>query len=459
MSANPEIDHLGKIASQIVIRAASFTFNVEVRNSLAEALVAQWELTYGYGQPVSSFADSLNSRRELSASVLALVANRQFGGLVLIDTCSLRSDDIPWLIQDMIGRSEAEDRIIAEAVRRLLRPEDVENVGLVCENARDNAIFERELRPLIAPIELDSEAARLIRSDYEQVKSYELQRQRKPKTAGPDVGKLGSAVVPGDPLSFFRIWAEIGGLAAKGEFPNEPLIGWRALDPALQTDIATAARTFLAEFRPEGEDNQWQQGTFAAYMVVADCAITLLKSVAPTELENLSETAWSFWAKVVVAYSPTNGWAAVHPEILELTYSRAPDAVIDALDAVIGGQDARWSRILVFQHFGNFWNEQITDLVRSKLRKLDLRPQSFRDLLSVLLAKGDRDARTLAISLLEPLPPNGEECQKAENAAAELLAHSDDAAWPTIWPIIKNNEQFGLAVFGSVVSGYSFGTA
>jgi len=458
-SAHPEIDYLGKMALKIVARAASFTFNSEVRNSLAEALVTHWELTYGSRQPAGSSSDSLDWRRDMSAAVLPLVANKQFGCLIFIDTCSLRPGDIPWLIKDMIGTSEFQGRIIAEAIRRLLRPEDIENVCLVLDGARENTLIESEVRALIAPIELGSELAQLMRSEHEQAKSYQFQRQDKTKTDVPDVGKLPSAVSTGDPLSFFKIWSMVGGSAAKGEFPNEPLKGWQELDRGLRTDIARAASAFLEEFRPESEDDRWQRGTFPAYVVAADCAIALLKSTALRDLENLSETAWSFWVRTVVGYSPTNGWAEVHPEILQLTYSRAPDAVIGALDAVIDGQNAQWGRILVLQHFGNFWSERIADLVRSKLRKSGLRPQSFRDLLSVLLSKGDRDARAFAISLLESLPPNGEERQKAENAAAELLTHSDDAAWPIVWPILKNNEQFGLSVIGSVVSGFSFGTA
>ena len=73
------------------------------------------------------------------------------------------------------------------------------------------------------------------------------------------------------------------------------------------------------------------------------------------------------------------------------------------------------------------------------------------DLLEELVEHNVTGAATFAESLLAlPLSMNEEHRERARVAARVLLAHAEGAGWQHIWPIIKDEPEFGRSLVESV---------
>jgi hypothetical protein len=130
--------------------------------------------------------------------------------------------------------------------------------------------------------------------------------------------------------------------------------------------------------------------------------------------------------------------------MLHAVYDHTPQTVLETIDDIIDGENERFSLIVVFQRLGDLWNVGLADLVRRKLTSGALKPQSFRTILARLLQAGDEPARRNAESMVTGIIPSaGDQRNIVVYAATELLNHTPDSAWSTIWPILQADSSFG----------------
>jgi len=81
-----------------------------------------------------------------------------------------------------------------------------------------------------------------------------------------------------------------------------------------------------------------------------------------------------------------------------------------------------------------------------RARITGFKPDSFKDVVAVLLEKADLHTKELARKMATPpLPAEGDDRRRSVLAAVELLAH-DPQEWKTLWPIFQKDCPFGVEV-------------
>lgn len=137
-----------------------------------------------------------------------------------------------------------------------------------------------------------------------------------------------------------------------------------------------------------------------------------------------------------------------------MAYRSAPQEIIDTLMILVAKEHTERGRIFVTSKMERCWDQPLADTLLKKARDETLSPEAVGGLLSDLLDHGVSEARAIAESLI-PLPPLAacDRPTRAVVAASVLMAHTDDAGWPVVWPAMQLDPAFGREVILRLAKG------
>jgi hypothetical protein len=254
-----------------------------------------------------------------------------------MDTCSLTSRDILWLLSKIGEASSSQSQeLLAWIVSRRLDPFDVETFDAALTASRTYPVLHDVLGPWISCVPLNTPEAAQMRADYEQFQKYQQFGQATKKSPPPaDPQALGKILTKTTPDAFFEIWYACGqGPAGNETTPIEPLKGWSTLDATTRIRILEAAKTYLTNPHPLGTNKWWKQGQYSYYEIAGYDALSLLHLEGPNFLEELKARDWERWARIVVCYPFGGESKPARSELLRLVYDRATDTVLETLDEI-----------------------------------------------------------------------------------------------------------------------------
>jgi hypothetical protein len=444
------IDPLAKISWNIISRAIDHADRSEVCDLLTQTLVQQWP-AFSYDRRIADRLQGAddNRRRIAKAMLPKLVSNPQ-AAIVLMDTCALGSDDVPWLVSEMEATSSSEEQaILAWVISRRLDSSDVDTFDAVLSAAKKYPSLWQEIRPLVEAVDLNSSEAERSKEHYRLFQKYQrpvppASEQRTPA----DAEALNEILERTYPDRFAAIWQILNRGGRRPRTPKtrayEVLPDWSSLDAAIRAGVLDAARAYLTDYPQPSTKKWWKDGQYPGIETLGYMAFSLIFTEMSSLLEGLHEADWQRWAPILVAYRPEGEPHELRSGMLHAVYDRVPQTVLDTIDDIIDGENERFSLIIVFQQLGEFWNISIADCVRRKLTSGAMKPQSFRTLLARLLQAGDSLAARHAESMVtRNIPSADDERNIVVYAATELLNHTPDAAWSTIWPILQADPPFG----------------
>ena len=453
----PNVEPLTKLALGILAQAVDYVGRVGIAELIASVMVNNWEfLSFGTGI-AEKLAASEDLRRAIATAALPMLLAHRYALSIFMETCALSARDLRWILRAFEESNSAEARVLlAQVIPRLLDPSDVGAFDAVLTAAGTCALLTVELQPWIRPVLLDSAEAREAKGLFRRLHEHQKGRYEEPQRSAPDAGELESILDKARPGVFYEIWFRLnGGVLSADPRSREPIAGWSGLGATLKVRIVDAARAYLANYYPLGTNKWWKERRYAFPEIAGYDALSLLYTVAPILLGDFRPDVWRRWARIVVAYGAED--KETRACLLRLVYEHAPDTVLETIDEVIEGENELDGMVLSFQHLEGLWDDAIADLVRAKVTGGKMRLQSFRNLLSLLLEKGDVEAQKHAESLVVgPTPADGEQREVIVGAAAELLSHAPESAWHIVWPAIQADRQFGLKVVGA--AGVTFTT-
>ena len=170
-------------------------------------------------------------------------------------------------------------------------------------------------------------------------------------------------------------------------------------------------------------------------------------SQEPEFVGQLDKLVWKKWAPIILAY-PTPGASeneTPHRELVKLAYERAPDEIIQALLILIDKDNENHGHIFIVDKVLHCWDTRIAAAFLEKVGNEALKSDSMEVLLKHLLEHNVAEAKSCAESLIQ-LPISTDHKGKAVSAAKVLILHAADCGWPTVWPAMQQDRDFGRQV-------------
>jgi len=430
-----------KLSTEILERAIDYIDEPGVVELLAAALMERARQFSDYeriAKKLHGIGDG--PRRALAHTLFDEAVGFAHGTYAVIEICGIGSGDVPWLLGELAQAKGGEvQRLISELIARRLDKVSIPDFDAVLAAASLNPTLHTAISPLVTAIELDSPLAAQLKADYAQWGGAQ-QPEAVPQQVAFDQA-LSAALADAAPTRYFRLHELLHRSKKKSPEVSDPLPGWSELDPSVQSAILTAAREYLKLIPPLPSGSWKKDGHFSFGMVAGSSALHLLSAESPDSLNTLTDDDWKFWTQVVVAYRDDSTKA--RQLVVETAFARARYEFMAALEEVIEGESARFEHVMVLRGIDPVWSEDLAAMLRAKLNKL--KPTAFKDVIAVLLNKGDAPTKELARGMVAPEFPQGDSRQRAVFAAAELLAHDADE-WSVLRPIFWDHSPFGVEV-------------
>jgi hypothetical protein len=448
LGPHPEIEPETALAIKILVRALDRSTHDNLISAIAQILVKRWD--YGETHPpiLEKLQASQPTRRWLVQAMLPLVAANDYGSLMLLDLCAITCNDLPWLLDELQWEVEVDDKqkVLCEVIARLNNPEDVDAFDAILLAANRHPHLQEALRPWLKPVALGSQKASDMRTAYER--SQRHQRAKTSTPSAPPVTKIREILADGRSDRFNRTYYVLEQHPAnRTKYQSEVLSGWTALPADLQSQIILSANDYLTNCRLPSSAQWWKEGRFPYGVLGAYWAFALLRREAPAQFEQLNDQVWHEWAAAAICPFPGESREEADA-IAREAYRRTPERLLQVFDDIIDCENERCGAIFVLPFLTALWDGRIANLLRTKLANRTLKPGPFGQILAEVLKRGDPDAHRLAVASVSS--PEGE-ADVSNAAAAQLVLHTPDAAWPLLWPLFKANGEWGTRVCLEVV--------
>lgn len=415
----------------------------------------------------STNADDFKRRSVIKALISIALANAADENdiafwLALGMTPIVMGKDLVWLAEQ-IQEAEAEDeeRVFIGLARRVFNPQGPEHMTIIYELYVTNPRVEEAFADIFAPVALGSPEAEEMKAAFAQHEELRARRQRPPldPTPGEQIIKYLDKFDEGDVNAWIQVTEYMREMPDGMHNPSPwevdlaVLPGWEAADEGTRERITEAAASYLSVGRPDTE--KWLGSDKINLTAIAGHkALCLLFQERRDAVLELSVEDWQRWAPVVLAYpvSSATGESEPHDSVLKLAYQHAPLEIISTSLALIDKDNqGPQSYLFVLSRLKVCWDDHLGAVLLEKATDKSLKPECMGQLLSELLAHDTKGAREFAASVAAlPITKSKDNRARAIQAASALLAHTEDAAWSVVWPLIKAKWKFGREVFLSV---------
>lgn len=410
---------LGIAAMQVVVAAVNCFADPAVCTRVAEILVLLARTRTPVLRLMSRIGQNSSARLAIARKAIELCEKDELGSLVM---CGLveRESDIPFLLSELEENPAPE---AAEKIGSLIAGSlwgipwfDAQLIETVLAAAKTNPYLAAAMRPVLAPVSLDSWQA----AEFRRLHEAAAQRETIPESPAhsPDLISLVNSV------STFR-FHDICLLLERGSRdpePEEALPGWNALGPDVQTGIAQAAEEFLKGYRVES--TSWiSAGQILSTVISGYWALRALAHAAPKTLASLTDEVWHAWVPSSFGnhYAPEKP-DGLHEAIIKTAYQRVPDRFLKILGEFVDAQSEDSRELVILDRVVPVWDQKIADLLRRALSQERTAPRAFRMILACLFEHGE--ASTIKIAQGRISDANGSSdgaLDKAVFSALELL--------------------------------------
>ncbi|PXF57618.1 MAG: hypothetical protein C4B59_14925 [Candidatus Methanogaster sp.] len=176
-------------------------------------------------------------------------------------------------------------------------------------------------------------------------------------------------------------------------------------------------------------------------------------ALAPDFISTLPIDVWTKWAPIILAYPTLSGAGdeKPHRKLTKLAYEHTPDDIIRTLLVMIDKQNKEGDHIFITSKVEDCWDARLADALLSKAKDEKLRHECMGSILNDLLDHKIGEAKVFAESLVHlPLPLSEDERNRAITAACALMNHAEDASWPVVGPVIREDVEFGREVISAI---------
>jgi glycosyltransferase involved in cell wall biosynthesis len=234
--------------------------------------------------------------------------------------------------------------------------------------------------------------------------------------------------------------------------------GWSLLSTELRSRIVSGAYKYLVENRLE--TTSWV-GTNTLYRPAAAGyrAYRLLFKQAPELYKSLEKTIWRRWAPAILASSSNDGAEEQHirHKIIADLYAKCRYRVLAILKKLLRSEAGQ--SLALFSEADAIFDDAVGSLIWRALASADSDARWRKYALELLLRRGYEPAVGVALrALSENEPIAGSPINNATTiaeAAAVLLIHHAERAWPLIKATNANNHELARRIWLSAADDWS----
>ena len=413
-------------------------------------------------EKLEAFRDKINrddeKRRCVLQKAVSIMSDIEQGSRALVysPTRFALSCDVLWMLAQLtLVTSDHEKQAWAHLISAAFDPAESTQVDAVLTACDTEPALAKVFQWLIRPVELGSPEAKQMKETYLENQRWENRERRRPLLNPPPaqrIAKLLDQCESGNHAAWWQLNMEMTlkpdstHYGAELESDLTALPGWQSADDATKHRIIEAAKKYLIGQDPETSKwlrtNSFYRSALAGYR-----AIRLLLGEAPDFIGQLDKSVWKKWAPIILAYPTPDGpeRGTPHRELVKLAYERAPDEIIQTLLILIDKENTNHGHIFIVDKVLDCWDMRIGVALLEKVGNEALKPDSMEVLLKHLLEHHVAEAKSYAESLVQ-LPITTEHRGKAVSAAKVLILHAADCGWPTVWPAMQQDADFGRQV-------------
>ena len=461
------------ICNDILMKAWTFSERQGILDRFVCAALIQWRqyqdiITRGNEQEKLSSAikDDQNRRRGFAKKAVGVVARTKEKPNFLVARLTkeiLISEDLFWMLDNFQKTTDAKaQEIYAELIRWSFSLQDAAQVSAVLLAAQTSKVLARTFSTYIEPVELGSDRAEELRSNY-----IEMNKRQSIPLLDPlpyeRIRTLLDQLESGELTVWWQINREMTLRPEFTHYGNEfelelvNLPGWKDAEDKDKQRILDAAQNYIQ--KTASIDYSWIGTNTFNRPAIAGCrAFLLLATERSTFIENLSAQIWKKWAPINVAAASTNSHSDVYLEVVKRSYLNAPQESIRTLLILIDEENKKHNYVSVLSRFEKCWDGRLALALLSKATDTSLTIKCLLQLFEELIKRGISQAKTAVQSLvIFPIPSTGSEREKVIGAASILVRYTEPCIWQSVWPMIQCDVSFGRELLESASFGYPHG--
>lgn len=419
------------------------------------------ESTY-IGVPTSLFLQSFecadNKRHSLIMSLINIFLTYDKPDFSLLNFSQpqivLRKDFV-WLLEQLhMTNNIAMKQALCEIAWVVFDTNDPSQIEKAFVSAQREELLAQEFLAFFGPVEIGSSLAVSMKKTYETKKKWEDKRSNIPLLSPPPQERIATLLddfESGNVDAWWRLNREITLEPNSTHYGDDlyrditEMPGWKESSAEVKARLIKAAYESLEKARPDTSnwlgENRIHRPALAGYR-----ALYLLLKMSPNSLLDLSPSIWKKWAPIVLAfpYSGMNEQQELVDELLILAYSHAGNEIIETLKVIIGKENNDHKNVFILSRIETIIDEKMNKAIFEIVKDKSIHPDSLHVLLSQLINAHFTAAIDYAKSLIALTLPNENGARiRSIIAAQALVQYSTDAGWDVIWPVIKEDIQFG----------------
>jgi predicted NACHT family NTPase len=464
-----------RLADQIIMQAYLNLDNPAISKELARVGLLQWHeyqsLITSDSKMITRFCELLaenSTKRHLliQATVSEILASQEDPDRIIY---SLKkdgicvADDLAWLLEQMVlSQASQMEAVWVNFIVAIFERPNGQHIDLILAKMPDSEILHQIFHWEFQAVDLDSERANVMRSDYQE-REDRRSRLRKSTLLSPSpqerILECLNHCESGNLSKWINLTGEMTLRVDSTHYGDEfiwdltQLPGWKEADSLIRQRITQMAKAYVLDC--EGIPYDWIGTNSFDRRPLAGCkALLLLYDQSPDLLCSLPSKVWEQWTPGLIA-APGNNGSERCCDLIGFAYSQAPEAAVSTLIRLIDtcnrNKESSISEIYILE---KSWDDRLSASLFELLKGKSLHPPLFEYLMEKLLRHKSDEARQLAESLVILGEKSNEYFLPSLRA---LGKHLNALTWPVIWNAIQKDRNLACRFLESIASHYPYG--
>jgi hypothetical protein len=456
------IGPIDRVMDRVIQIAWEHVYEPNVAQGYAAAILSRMklydELVNGDGRV--EFAKKVQNEGERRKAVwkelLPQLRVDQVAALVTSKVPLLTAADFDWFLDRVLSGEATQPSTEARLVRFTFNSSDPASFKRLYNACQVNEILNAECGNFFAAVPLDSGEANLLREDLRQQKEWKTPKLLNPTPSERvqlDLQKIES----GEMAYWVQLTLDLTLESTSTSYPHDIQLnlseapGWKTTDTSIKKRILRAAMRYIHEGDPENE--KWFGTRSTPYIAIGGFhALALLMVASSERLDEISIEAWRKWIPIILTFPFGHAnELELQSDLLRRAYKLLPEEIIERIKQLIEAKNKDNDHLFLGREVEICWDDRMGKALLIEAKNPELKLHIVRTIFDMLLRHGEAGALEFAESLLVP-PLFGTDAERSRTvmAAQALMAHTTDAGWGRIWPILMKSKDIGREIVESV---------
>ncbi len=445
-------DHTFRVAADAILKKALSCDTVSNRTGIVTYFWQRFEAHEPLWHERDRGFSSETQRRAIVVTMLTqkpTISSREAFSLVHGSPALLRSDDIPWLIEQLDGQTApvAREALAQCLAKTFVFGQAAETIDLVVDAWQRHEVLRPHFDPWFSAVPWPSEEAQAMKERHHEHLEMLAQRQGRAEPAPQEELER----ILADDIDDLDRWFWIARLLEEQHYHSagiETAPLWQTLAEGQKERVIALAKNYVLGGGPGDTTPLEVDNSFSYLAIFGYQALRLIEVVDRGWIATVEPEIWRKWTPIALTYS----WdpeSSGHKNIVEFAHRANAGDLAAFVGAVIRSRATRGSGAINLQQFADCQSTELDRTLLSLGRDTSLPPIGTSEVLTCLFERNHPDALSTAVSLISGPPPAESDATGRErivHVSVLLLARNGDAAWPRVARILHDDVALGKAI-------------